>query len=76
MIFFEIFFNALSNGAASSATGIILPHCFLCVNKFFEKSFGFGVRGSGLWRQLRCNIYGAMPEGKWIAGFPFRISNH
>ena len=32
--------------------------------------------GSGLWWQLRCNIYGAMPEGKWIAGFPFGISNH
>ena len=22
------------------------------------------------------NIYGAIPEGKWIAGFPFGISNH
>ena len=22
------------------------------------------------------NIYGAIPEGKWIAGFPFEISNH
>ena len=37
---------------------------------------GFRVQGSGLWWQLRCNIYGAMPEGKWIAGFPFGISNH
>ena len=35
MIFFEIFFNALSNGAASSATDIILPHRLLCVNCFF-----------------------------------------
>ena len=35
MIFFEIFFVALSNGAASSATGIILPYCLLCVNCFF-----------------------------------------
>ena len=31
---------------------------------------------SNLWWQLRCHIYGAMPEGKWIAGFPFGISNH
>ena len=37
---------------------------------------GSGFQGSGLWWQLRCNIYGAMPEGKWIAGFPFGISNH
>ena len=40
---------------------------------------GFRVVGSGLWWQLRCIIYGAygaMPEGKWIAGFPFGISNH
>ena len=41
-----------------------------------EEVSGFGVQGSGLWWQLRCNIYGAMPEGKWIAGFPFGISNH
>ena len=33
-MFFEIFFIALSNGAASSATGIILPHCPSCVNCF------------------------------------------
>ena len=37
---------------------------------------GLWVVGCGLWWQLRCNIYGAMPEGKWIAGFPFGISNH
>ena len=53
MIFFEIFFIALSNGAASSATGIILPHCPSCVNRFFEKSFGFrvslGARCSLIW---------------------------
>ena len=36
MIFFEIFFIALSNGAASSATGIILPYCLSCVNRFFH----------------------------------------
>ena len=36
MIFFQIFFIALSNGAASSATGIILPHCLSCVNCFFH----------------------------------------
>ena len=35
MIFFEIFSIALSNGAASSATGIILPHCLSYVNCFF-----------------------------------------
>jgi len=45
MIFFKLFFIALSNGAASSATGIILPHCFSCVNRLFEKSFGFRVQG-------------------------------
>uniref|UniRef100_UPI004027F3AF hypothetical protein n=1 Tax=Dialister sp. TaxID=1955814 RepID=UPI004027F3AF len=32
--FFEIFLIALSNGAASSATGIILPYCLSCVNRF------------------------------------------
>ena len=47
MIFLKSFFDALSNGAASSATGIILPHCLSCVNCFFEKSFGFRVQGSG-----------------------------
>ena len=25
---------------------------------------GFRVVGSGLWWQLRCNIYGEMPDGK------------
>ena len=43
---------------------------------FRVQGSGFRVQGSGLWWQLRCIIYGAMPEGKWIAGFPFRISNH
>ena len=43
---------------------------------FRGQGSGFRVQGSGLWWQLRCNIYGAMPEGKWIAGFPFGISNH
>ena len=43
---------------------------------FRVQGSGFRVQGSGLRRQLRCNIYGAMPEGKWIAGFPFGISNH
>ena len=78
MIFFEIFFDALSNGAASSATGIILPHCLSCVNCFLKKVLGSGfrVQGSGLWWQLRCNIYRAMPEGKGIAGFTFGISKH
>ena len=42
---------------------------------FRVQGSGFRVQGSGLWWQLRCNIYGAMPEGKWIAGFPFGISN-
>ena len=43
---------------------------------FRVQGSGFRVQGSGLWWQLRCNIYRAMPEGKWIAGFPFGISNH
>ena len=43
---------------------------------FSVQGSGFRVMGYGLWWQLRCNIYGAMPEGKWIAGFPFGISNH
>ena len=43
---------------------------------FGVRGSGFGVQGSGLWWQLRCHIYGAMPEGKWIAGFPFGISKH
>ena len=52
MIFLEIFFNALSNGAASSATGIILSHPgLLCqqvfLNFFMVQGSGFGVRGSG-----------------------------
>ena len=50
MIFFKLFFIALLNGAASSATGIILPHCFLCVNRFFDffmvRGSGFGVQGT------------------------------
>ena len=46
------------------------------VSGFRVQGSGFRVQGSGLWWQLRCNIYGAMPEGKWIAGFPFGISNH
>ena len=50
MIFFEIFFIALSNGAASSATGIILPYCLSCVNSFFMffmvQGSGFGVQGA------------------------------
>ena len=41
-----------------------------------EEGSGLWVVGCGLWWQLRCNIYGAMPEGKWIAGFPFGISKH
>ena len=43
---------------------------------FWVLGSGFWVLGCGLWWQLRYNIYGAMPEGKWIAGFPFGISNH
>ena len=43
---------------------------------FRVQGSGFRVQGSGVWWQLRCNIYGAMPEDKWIAGFPFGISNH
>ena len=46
----------------------------------FQKGRGFGVQGSGF-RVQGCGgsfaaLYGAMPEGKWIAGFPFGISNH
>ena len=45
-----------------------------------EEGSGFRVQGSGF-RVQGCGgsfaaIYGAMPEGKWIAGFPFGISNH
>ena len=52
IIFLNYFFEALSNGAASSATGIILSHPGLLCQQFFEKSFGvrgsgFRVRGSG-----------------------------
>ena len=47
---------------------------------FRVRGSGFGVRGSGFGVR-GCGgsfaaIYGAMPEGKWIAGFPFGISNH
>ena len=28
------------------------------------------------WWQLRCHIYEAIPEGKWIAGFPFGVFTH
>ena len=46
----------------------------------FKKGSGFRVQGSGF-RVQGCGgsfaaIYGAMPEGNWIAGFPFGISNH
>ena len=42
---------------------------------------GFRVQGCGgsfaAIYMGRCpKVYGAMPEGKWIAGFPFGISNH
>ena len=45
-----------------------------------EEGSGFRVQGSGF-RVQGCGgsfaaIYGVMPEGKWIAGFPFGISNH
>ena len=45
MIFFEIFFIALSNGAASSATGIILSHPGLLCQQVFLNFFM--VQGSG-----------------------------
>ena len=51
MIFFEIFFIALSNGAASSATGIILSHPGLLCQQVFWNFFM--VQGSGFWWQLR-----------------------
>ena len=38
-----------------------------------EEGSGFGVVVAA---SLQYIIYGAMPEGKWIAGFPFGISNH
>ena len=40
---------------------------------------GFRVQGSGFRVVVAASlqyIYGAMPEGKWIAGFLFGISNH
>ena len=39
----------------------------------FQKGIGFRVQGCG---GSFAAIYGVMPEGKWIAGFPFGISNH
>ena len=45
MIFFEIFCIALSNGAASSATGIILSHPWLLCQQVFLNFFM--VQGSG-----------------------------
>ena len=38
-----------------------------------EEGSGFRVQGCG---GSFAAIYGAMPEGKWIAGFSFGISNH
>ena len=54
MIFFEIFCIALSNGAASSAMVIILPHCLPCVNRFFIYFFDRGSYwcGEPLWLAL------------------------
>ena len=48
---------------------------------FRVQGSGFRVQGSGFRVQgcgggFAANIYGAMPEGKWIAGFPFGISKH
>ena len=43
----------------------------------FQK--GKGVQGSGFRVVVAASlqyIYGAMPEGKWTAGFLFGISNH
>ena len=45
------------------------------VSGFRVQGSGFRVQGSGVAASLQY-IYGAMPEGKWIAGFPFGISNH
>ena len=72
------FFFALS-GSVWPALDLSVCYCIslmrLC-QEFFHGAFSKREEGSGLWWQLRCNIYGAMPEGKWIAGFPFGISNH
>ena len=46
-MFFEIFFIALSNGAASSATGIILSHPGLLCQQVFCIFLWFRVQGSG-----------------------------
>ena len=62
MIFFEIFFIALSNGAASSATGIILPYCLPCVNCFFICFFDMGLS----W----CVIMVGMAQRFPNSGFP------
>ena len=65
--FFKIFFIALSNGAASSATGIILSHPGLLCQQVFWIFYGSGfrVRGSGFraplgrvgtWLRLKTSI--------------------
>ena len=78
MIFLKSFSSLFRTGPLHQRRVLSYHTAFLVSTGFLKKVLGSGfrVRGSGLWRQLRCNIYGAMPEGKWIAGFPFRISNH
>ena len=58
--FFEIFFIALSNGAASSATGIILSHPGLLCQQVFWIFYGSGFRAPlgrvGTWLRLKTSI--------------------
>ena len=67
----RVFHGAFSKGKRVQGSGFRVQG-----SGFRVQGSGFRVQGSGLWWQLRCIIYGAMPEGKWIAGFPFGISNH
>ena len=85
MIFSNYFSSLFRTGPLHQRRVLYYHILGYCVNRFFEKVLGSGfgvqgsgfrVQGSGLWWQLRCHIYGAMPEGKWIAGFPFGISKH
>ena len=45
---------------------------------FRVQGSGFRVQGSGFRVVVAASLQyiWAMPEGKWIAGFPFGISNH
>ena len=59
-------FAANIYGAMPESRIQVTSHLRLLIPSHSSLLSNFRVQGSGLWRQLRCNIYGAMPEGQRI----------